>query len=237
MIDWLEDQLPPYFPPSSTALKEPNGLLAAGGDLSSNWLKLAYNKGIFPWYEEDDPILWWTPAPRAIITKQSYKKPRTVRKTLNRLERSRNQAIITRNQAFRNVVLNCAQPRKDQAGTWITTDIQRAYLEMHKLGYADSFELWDEFGNLIGGLYGLRFGSVFFGESMFSKSDNASKITFSYAADILFASGATLIDCQMQTEHLAQFGAHEVNRNEFEQLLNNGLNNNKPELPVVIYPR
>jgi len=234
MIDWLEDQLPPYFPASIAALKEPNGLLAAGGSLTSNWLKLAYHRGIFPWYEEEDPILWWTPAPRAIITQQSYRKPRTVRKLLNRIEKHQQQLIVTRNQAFDQVLLNCALPRKDQAGTWITSDIQQAYHQMQQLGFADSFELWDEYGNLVGGCYGLRFGSVFFGESMFSKTDNASKIVFSYAADLLFKSGVTLVDCQMQTQHLEQFGAYEADRIEFEDRLKRGLKDKKASLPIVI---
>lgn len=215
MIDWLDDTQPPKFPKTSQALDDPNGLLAAGGGLSPLWLDEAYRNGVFPWNDPDEVRLWWSPAPRAVITRDSFRISRTVRKLIKRL----NKQTITINQAFDQVIDSCAEPRDYQQGTWIDEDILHHYKQLRLNGRALSIEHWSCDGELIGGCYGVVKGAVFFGESMFSREPNASKIAFAVAAPALFKAGIQLIDCQMHTDHLAQFGAQEIDRHHFETLL------------------
>jgi len=217
MIDWMDEYSAPAFPATDTALDNPNGLLAAGGRLSPEWLLKAYPLGIFPWYEDDSPILWWSPAPRAVITPTSFRIPRTVRKLLKR-----SRATITCNQAFDAVVEHCATiQRTDEDGspchgTWITTDMQQAYKQLNRAGPAISIEYWNAEQQLAGGFYGVLLGPVFFGESMFSIDSNASQLAFAAAAPCLFKQGVRLIDCQMNTQHMARFGLIEYTRQQFE---------------------
>lgn len=211
MIHWLDsDDL--TFPPTWTALPEPNGLLAAGGDLSTERLLKAYRKGIFPWFEDGQPILWWTPDPRAILLPRELKVSRSLRKTI----RNRGFAASTDN-AFRSVVEACAAPRGD-AGTWITAGIMDAYTRLHAAGHAHSVEIWLD-DRLAGGLYGVALGNVFFGESMFSVERDASKVALVHLASRLLAMGFALIDCQLPSAHLENLGSRMIPRREFEGLL------------------
>ncbi len=215
MIDWLQEESSPYFPNTGHAQQEPNGLLAAGGQLSPFWLTEAYKRGIFPWYDDDSPILWWTPAPRMILKNGDLHISRSLRKAMKKTD-----CKISCNLAFEEIIYQCAQPREaDGQGTWITDDMREAYCRLHDNGIAQSVECWDQAGQLVGGLYGLLIGDVFFGESMFSHKDNASKLAFAYFARYLFDHGVRMIDCQMHSDHMAQFGANEVARDEFERYL------------------
>lgn len=216
MIDWLDETQPPCFPQTDRALADPCGLLAAGGQASPLWLDAAYRQGIFPWNDPDEVRLWWSPAPRAVITPDSFRIPRTVRKLIKRLSPG---CSITTNLAFEQVIHACSEPREYSEGTWIDDELMAACLRMHRAGRAISAELWSEEGQLIGGFYALIKGKVIFGESMFSRRSNASKITFAIVAQAMFDAGIQLIDCQMYTDHLAQFGAVEIERAAFESLL------------------
>lgn len=199
------------FPP--VHLAEPDGLLAVGGDLSVNRLLLAYQSGIFPWYEGDH-ILWWCPDPRFILTPGHLKVSKSMRQLLNR-----KAFRFTINQAFEAVINSCKSiERRGQNGTWITESMKAAYIRLHKLGYAHSAEVWHN-NELVGGLYGVRLGNVFFGESMFSKMSNASKFAFICFVWELQADGVELIDCQVYTEHLESLGARMIPRTEFIQRL------------------
>ena len=215
MIDWLDEAGEPNFPNTCEALDEPNGLLAAGGRLTPKWLDKAYRSGIFPWNDPDEVRLWWSPAPRAIISPDTFRVPRTVKK----LQRRHPDMLVTVNQAFDAVIEACAEPRSYQQGTWIDDEIIAAFQRLYNNDEAVSVEIWDNSGCLAGGFYGLIKGQVFFGESMFSRQTNASKLAFAAAAPVLFSAGIRLIDCQMHTDHLAQFGAIEVERHEFETRL------------------
>lgn len=211
MIPWLGASL--HFPPVSAALSEPDGLLAAGGDLSVPRLLSGYSQGIFPWFSADDPILWWSPSQRMVLLPGALKVSRSLDKVL------RNKSYrVTTNQAFASVMLLCAAPRDEQGGTWISPDMIAAYNELHQAGYAHSFEVWMD-GELAGGLYGVALGRVFYGESMFHRRTDASKIAFVHMARHLFAQGVGLIDCQMPTTHLASLGARLIERNIFVQQL------------------
>jgi len=211
MIPWLERETP--FPPVRSALKEPNGLLAAGGDLSPERLLDAYRRGIFPWYSEGDPILWWSPDPRMVLFPRELKISRSLGKTLrNRLYEARFDS------AFEEVIKSCAAPRKGEAGTWISEAMIQAYLELHRLGHAHSVETWID-GDLAGGLYGVAVGRVFFGESMFSRVRDASKIALAALVAHLDSTGFGLIDCQMHTRHLETLVAREIPRARFSRLL------------------
>ena len=211
MIPWLERGAP--FPPVQSALKDPNGLLAAGGDLSSERLLSAYRHGIFPWFSEGDPILWWSPDPRMILFPAELKISRSLGKTL------RNRSYEGRfDSAFDEVVAGCAAPRKGEPGTWISGAMIEAYRGLHRLGYAHSVETWID-GDLAGGLYGVAIGRVFFGESMFSRARDASKIALASLVAHLKAAGFGLIDCQMRTRHLESLGAREITRRRFSRLL------------------
>ncbi|MCT7359700.1 leucyl/phenylalanyl-tRNA--protein transferase [Thalassolituus pacificus] len=214
MIDWLDEVLPPVFPATSKALTEPNGLLAAGGQVSPLWADSAYRKGIFPWNDPSEARLWWSPAPRAVITPESFHLPRTVRKLLRR-----ETLNISTNMAFDAVIQACAQPRDYESGTWISDEIIDCYSRLQRAGRAFSVECWSSDGDLCGGFYGLTIGSAVFGESMFSRRSNASKLAFATAAPVLFNAGVRLIDCQMKTDHLGQFGLIELDRTAFESAL------------------
>jgi leucyl/phenylalanyl-tRNA--protein transferase len=215
MIPWLGVRDP--FPPVETALAEPNGLLAAGGDLSPERLIDAYAHGIFPWFNEDDPIFWWSPDPRMVV----FPSELHVSRSLRRIVRS-DAFTVTLDRAFDAVMQGCAEPRADQDGTWITTEMMLAYGRLARIGYAHSVEVWvaDE---LAGGLYGVAIGRVFFGESMFSRRSNASKVALTVLAEQLARWRFTVIDCQMSTPHLASLGAREIPRAEFLRLVAEGV--------------
>ena len=208
MIPWLGNS--ESFPPLEMALRKPNGLLCAGGDLTPQRIVRAYLNGIFPWFSPGEPILWWSPDPRMVLFPSEFRIARSLRKTL----RNGNYRIRLDNH-FTSVIQACAgTPRKDQAGTWITPEIQAAYDKLHELGYAHSVETWiDE--TLVGGLYGIAIGKMFYGESMFSHATDASKIALAHLCRHLDAQCFGLIDCQMNTQHLASLGAHEIPRHEF----------------------
>ncbi|WNJ19562.1 leucyl/phenylalanyl-tRNA--protein transferase [Pontibacter sp. G13] len=210
----LDDQL--AFPP--VHLADPEGILAVGGDLRPERLILAYQSGIFPWYSDGQPIIWWSPDPRFILEPHEVKVSKSMRKVL----RDR-QFRITYDQAFEDVIQACKQiPRMGQSGTWITDEMQQAYIHLHKLGYAHSVEAWQE-DQLVGGLYGISLGSCFFGESMFAKVSNASKAAFLTLVHDLTNHGFTMIDCQVHTAHLESLGAKEVYREWFVTRLHEGL--------------
>ncbi|MBS9404438.1 leucyl/phenylalanyl-tRNA--protein transferase [Halomonas sp. TRM85114] len=208
MLPWLADY-PVIFPPVELALRDPDGLLAAGGDLSPAWLLAAYRRGIFPWYGDDQPILWWSPDPRMVLFPSEMRVRRSLAK------RARNGGFrVSADRAFPHVVAACAAPRPGQPGTWITAEMSKAYEQLHALGAAHSVEVWHD-GRLIGGLYGIAMGPVFFGESMFSHQPDASKIALMHLTDAMQGGGGKLIDCQMHTSHLASLGARGIARAEF----------------------
>ncbi len=202
------------FPPLEHALEQPDGLLAIGGDLNVRRLLVAYQRGIFPWYSDDQPILWWSPDPRMVLFPEQLKVSRSLRKNI------RNSGFrVTLNQAFEAVLFACARvPRRDQEGTWITADIQTAYTRLHEQGFAHSVECWYQ-DQLVGGLYGVSLGKVFFGESMFSLMSNASKVAFTRFVEYLHTQDYRLIDCQIHSEHLASLGAQPITRKAFKQCL------------------
>ena len=198
----------------SAELAEDNGLLAVGGDLSPERLLLAYRNGIFPWYSEGDPILWWSPSPRLVIFPADFKIP----KRLSRLMRQE-KFSITIDHAFRQVIAACASTdKRREKGTWITNDMLVAYCQLHDKGYAHSIECWLD-DELAGGLYGISLGGIFFGESMFSVQPNSSKIALVHLLKKMQEWDFDLLDCQMKTEHLMQFGAKEIPGNEFQEIL------------------
>lgn len=197
------------FPDPETALREPDGLLAIGGCLSPQRIIKAYKQGIFPWYSPGEPILWWSPNPRLVLFPERLKVSRSLRKTLRK-----NIFRISYDQAFNDVINACAAPRKAQSGTWITTDMYQAYNELRALGVAHSIEAWHD-EKLVGGLYGLAIGRVFFGESMFHTETDASKVAFVHLVELLRSWDYQLIDCQVHTHHLASLGATEIERKDF----------------------
>ena len=210
----LTDEL--TFPPLEVADKE--GLLAIGGSLSIERLLLAYRSGIFPWYNEDEPILWWSPDPRFVLFPEKLNVTKSMQTVLNN-----GRYRFTINRAFTQVIQNCKTAyRKDQAGTWISPAIQDAYTQLHQLGYAHSAEAWLN-GELVGGLYGIRLGNIFFGESMFSKESNASKFAFVNYVRQLQKENVALIDCQVYTKHLESLGAGMIRRTKFMELLTKNL--------------
>ncbi len=211
MIPWLEPSLPPHFPSTKEALEEPNGLLAAGGLLTTPWLLKAYQSGIFPWFSDNEPLLWWSPAPRTVLFPEDLHISRSFRKFL-----IKTNFKITINQCFTEVIKNCSAPRKETNETWICEDMIAAYSNLHTEGYAHSIECWDTNNALIGGLYGVAIGEVFFGESMFSKADNASKCCLKALVD---SDKYKMIDCQMSTSHLVSLGAQDISRDKFESLI------------------
>jgi len=207
MIPWLADV--PVFPPLSAALNEPNGLLAAGGRLDPEWLLAAYRRGIFPWFGPEDPILWWSPDPRMVLCPGDMRITRSLRRRLRRREFE-----VRLDHDFPAVIGACAAPREPGGGTWITTAIHAAYCRMHELGHAHSVECYAG-GELLGGLYGIAIGRMFFGESMFARRTDASKVALAHLCRFLEQEGFGLIDCQMTTTHLVSLGGGEIPRNEF----------------------
>ncbi|HWR33744.1 MAG TPA: leucyl/phenylalanyl-tRNA--protein transferase [Chitinophagaceae bacterium] len=200
-----------FFPPVDLA--EPDGLLAMGGDLSTERLLLAYSSGIFPWYE-GETILWWCPDPRFVLFSNELKINKAARSSLKK-----NEFGFTVNNSFKDVINHCKKiKRPGQQGTWITDEVEKAFCKMHELGYAHSAEVWRD-GQLAGGLYGIKLGKVFFGESMFSKISNASRFCFIRYVQQLKEEGIELIDCQVYTEYLESFGARMIKRKEFTRLL------------------
>lgn len=202
------------FPPVEHALSYPDGLLAIGGDLQPERIIAAYERGIFPWYSEEQPILWWSPDPRMVLFPEELRVTRSLRKNI------RNGGFhVTLNRAFEAVVEYCAStPRQDQDGTWLLPEMREAYQQLHQRGIAHSVECWHR-GQLVGGLYGLGLGRVFFGESMFSRRSNASKVAFAVFVRRLQAWGYEMIDCQVYTEHLESLGAQPIPRKNFIHLL------------------
>lgn len=213
MIPVLSPDPESPFPPAETALDYPDGLLAMGGDLSPARLVNAYRHGIFPWYSDDQPILWWSPAPRCIIYPQQVHISRRLRRHYNQ-----GRFSLTADQAFADVIEACAQPRRDHDGTWITDEMLAAYIHLHGLGIAHSVEVWVD-DELVGGIYGLALGRVFFAESMFSKCKDASKVALVALCRQLQQWDFTLLDCQIVNPHLESMGATEISRKDFHQYL------------------
>lgn len=214
MLYWLTQEL--IFPPVDHA--EDWGGLALGGDLSPERLLLAYRSGIFPWYEKDQPIIWHAPDPRFVLFPEKLHVPRSLRPILNQ-----KRFTVTYDTAFRQVIRHCQQAKRpDQPGTWITEEMLEAYCHLHERGYAHSVEAWQD-GKLVGGLYGISLGQVFFGESMFSIVSNASKVAFITKVQDLQQQGLILVDAQVHTPHLERFGAEEISRKQYMQYLKEGL--------------
>lgn len=220
-LQWLD----PHnvdFPPANKALTNPNGLLAVGGDLTAERLISAYRHGIFPWYEQGQPLLWWSPDPRTVLLPSALHVSRSMDKFLRKTSFQ-----VTFDKDFAGVLNGCAEPRDYTDATWITPDMQQAYLELHRRGVAHSVEVWDR-QQLIGGLYGVALGKVFFGESMFSRRSNASKTGFVLLVRQLQEWGFELIDCQMPTDHLESLGAQQIPRTTFIQTLQELCNDQQP---------
>ncbi|MFG6667927.1 leucyl/phenylalanyl-tRNA--protein transferase [Halomonas sp. HNIBRBA4712] len=233
MLAWLSSPLP-AFPDTASALETPNGLLAAGDELTPAWLVEAYRLGIFPWYSDDDPVLWWSPDPRMVLEPERFKLRRSLAKRL------RNGGFrVTLNQHFDAVIDACAAPRQGEPETWINPEMRAAYQRLHRLGVAHSIEVHRE-GELVGGLYGLAMGPVFFGESMFSRAADASKVALAHLARAMAENGGKLIDCQMHTPHLERLGAASIARRTFVSYLEQWLPTNAfgfyeddPARPIV----
>lgn len=211
-IPWLNAQKA-AFPSPALALREPNGLLAAGGDLSPERILAAYQHGIFPWFNPGDPILWWSPSPRTVIFPALLHLSKSLRKTLRK-----DIYTVTFDQQFTAVMRACAAPRHYADGTWISDEIIAGYSALHRQGFAHSVEVWQD-QKLVGGLYGIALGRIFFGESMFSRADNASKVGFAYLVRQLLQWDFQLIDCQVANAHLFSLGAVEIPREEFQRYL------------------
>jgi leucyl/phenylalanyl-tRNA--protein transferase len=226
MIPWLDRDDP--FPLVDSALKRPNGLLAAGGDLSPERLLDAYSHGIFPWFSDDDPILWWSPDPRMVLFPSELHVSRSLRRTIRS-----GRYTVTADRAFADVMAGCAGLRKDQDGTWITAEMVTAYSRLADLGFAHSIEVWagDE---LAGGLYGVALGRMFYGESMFSRLSDASKVALVALVRQLERWGFALIDCQMTTPHLASMGAQTISRREFLERLSVAVTEPPIDAPWVL---
>ena len=211
MIPWLAPGQP--FPPVSAALHNPNGLLAASAELTAERLLAAYPQGIFPWYSEEEPVLWWSPDPRMVLFTDELRVSRSFAKTLRKA--AHDTSIELRFDAdFDAVIQACAEPRGDDAGTWITDGVADAYMELHRRGLAHSIETWVG-GRLAGGLYGVALGRMFYGESMFSRVPDASKIALAVLVRVMRSERVRVIDCQQNTRHLASLGAREISRREF----------------------
>ncbi len=211
MIALIEPNAPvSSFPHSSKARQYPDGLLAAGGDLSIERLVYAYQRGIFPWYSEGDPILWWSPNPRCVLFPKSFHISKSFKKTLKK-----HNYQITQNTVFEQVINRCALSKRNQDGTWINDEMIQAYTELFYSGFAHSVEIWDGV-ELVGGLYGIKIGKVFFGESMFSIANDTSKIAFHFLSN---QQDIKLIDCQVKSDHMISMGAKEIPRTVFENHL------------------
>ncbi len=218
MIPWLA--APAAFPPVTLALEEPNGLLCAGGDLSVRSIVTAYARGIFPWYSDGQPILWWSPDPRMVLFPDDFKVSKSLAKTVRS-----GKFEVRFDTAFERVITACAAPRRGDGGTWIVEAMQEAYGALHRQGVAHCAESWQG-GELVGGLYGVALGRVFFGESMFARVTDASKVAFVALIEKLKRDGFRLVDCQQETRHLASFGARPIPRRAFVhhlgELINSG---------------
>lgn len=213
-VTWLSPQdAPEWFPPLEQALDDPAGLLAAGGDLSPARVLAAYQRGIFPWYSPGQPVLWWSPDPRAVLLPDEFRCSRSLAKTI------RNGGFnVSIDADFRATIDSCAAPRPHSLGTWITSEMRAAYIELHRLGYAHSVETRRD-GKLVGGLYGVRLGGVFFGESMFSRERDASKVALAHLVSLCPSNSIELIDCQLSSRHLESLGARTLPRVQFQALL------------------
>ena len=211
MLTWVDPDRP--LPPPSKALQDPNGLLAAGRDLSPERLLEAYGRGIFPWYSAGQPVLWWSPDPRMVLFIDEFKLSRSLAKTLRRVRRDGSWTIAL-DRDFEATMLACAEPRPDQDGTWITPLIRQAYVGLHRLGHAHSVEVLED-GVPVGGLYGVSIGRMFFGESMFTRRPDASKCALAALVALLREHGFSVIDCQQATSHLASLGGREIPRDAF----------------------
>jgi leucyl/phenylalanyl-tRNA---protein transferase len=224
-ITWLSPHdAPEWFPPPEQALDEPAGLLAAGGDLSPERLIAAYRRGIFPWYSPGQPVLWWSPDPRAVLFPEEFRRTRSLTKTL------RNGGFsATLDSDFAGVIDGCAAPRAGSPGTWITSEMRAAYLELHRLGCGHSIEVYRH-GTLAGGLYGVRLGGVFFGESMFSRERDASKVALAHLVAVCRHNALAVIDCQLPSRHLASLGARAIPRAQFQALLQKHVHAEQPPL-------
>ncbi|MGS2716661.1 leucyl/phenylalanyl-tRNA--protein transferase [Eionea flava] len=211
-LTWLDPNTP-KFPNTQTALAEPNGLLAAGGQLSPEWLLKAYSQGIFPWFNEGEPILWWSPSPRTFLFIDQLHISRSLQKAIRK-----STFTISFDRAFEEVMLACSEPRGEEPGTWISEEMIEAYTHLHQLGHAHSIEVWED-NTLVGGLYGIAQGRMFFGESMFSRRSNSSKIALFHLVEQLKQWHYVGIDCQVHNNHLASLGAKEISRQAFEMLI------------------
>jgi leucyl/phenylalanyl-tRNA---protein transferase len=226
VIPWLDKHSP--FPDVSEALTEADGaagLLAAGGDLSPQRLLNAYSHGIFPWFSEGQPILWWSTDPRMVLFPEKFMISQSLKKKLKQVQKSMHSDKrweVRFNTAFEEVMHACAAPRKEDSGTWISTSIVKGYCALHKMGHAHSSEVWLD-GQLVGGAYGICIGRMFYGESMFAKISDASKIALAYLVHFLRQNGVELIDCQQETSHLASLGAVPIARTEFMQRLEHAI--------------
>ncbi|MFC4273692.1 leucyl/phenylalanyl-tRNA--protein transferase [Achromobacter aloeverae] len=215
-LPWLEPDTP--LPPAASALREPDGLLAAGADLSVARLREAYGKGIFPWYSDGEPVLWWSPDPRMVLACADFVESHSLAKRLRRMAREEGTPAATVevrvDTAFEKVLLACAAPRGQQGGTWITPEMRETYLAWHRDGAAHSIETWID-GQLGAGLYGISLGAMFFGESMFTHVTDGSKIALAHLVRFLRRHDVPWIDCQQQTRHLASLGARAIPRDRF----------------------
>ena len=221
VIPWLDANA--AFPPLDAALREPNGLLAAGADLSPARLIDAYRRGIYPWYSDGQPLLWWSPDPRMVLFVDEFRVSRSLARRVRRREFE-----MRCDTAFDDVIAWCARaPREGQHGTWITHEMMDAYSRLHLLGYTHSIEAWRD-GELVGGLYGLALGDVFFGESMFARATGASKVCLAALVAFLQQRGSGLIDCQQETAHLATMGARPISRKDFARKLRELIHSNRP---------
>lgn len=213
-LHWLDPRDPQQpFPPAHLAMRDPNGLLAIGGDLSVARLIRAYSQGIFPWYNPDEPILWWSPDPRAVLMPSEMRVTRSLDKVIRRADYA-----VSLDQSFGDVLQECSGPRARSRGTWLGSEMREAYTQLHARGYAHSVEVWRG-GDLIGGLYGVALGRVFFGESMFSRASDASKIALYWLAQQMIAWDFGLIDCQVGSAHLKSLGAADLSRERFLNVL------------------
>ena len=216
MIHWLDSPL--AFPDVKRALSEPSGLLCAGGDLEPATIVAAYSRGIFPWFSDDQPILWWSPDPRMVLFPGEFRFSKSLAKTVRA-----KKFEVRFDTAFADVIKGCAEPRTKDGGTWIVNEMQTAYSRLHKQGVAHSVESWRD-GKLMGGLYGIALGRMFFGESMFARETDASKVALVALVEKLTRDGFALIDCQQETKHLARFGARPIARADFVRRLQELIN-------------